>query len=264
IGHEVIVHFLEGDPDQPIITGRTYHATHKPPYTLPDHKTRTVLRTETHKGEGYNELRFEDQAGQEEIYIHAQKDHNTLVENDQSEHIKRDQHSTVDRHQYHLTKGNQHLTVDGEARTLIEQDCTWLLDKNLHQKIGQNWHCQVGEEMHQQAGNKVVIDAGVEITLSGGGSFIKLDPAGVHLVGPAINLNSGGSAGSGSGYAGVQAELVKPVEQAVNSERVEVAEKAAAKDILDAAVPTISPETYQGMVEAGIVMVEECDCSVVE
>ncbi|MFQ1903815.1 type VI secretion system tip protein VgrG, partial [Aeromonas veronii] len=82
IGHEVIVSFLEGDPDQPIVTGRTYHATNRPPYELPANKTRTVLRTETHKGEGFNELRFEDQAGQEEIYIHGQKDLNVLIEND--------------------------------------------------------------------------------------------------------------------------------------------------------------------------------------
>ncbi|WP_348983281.1 type VI secretion system tip protein TssI/VgrG, partial [Motilimonas sp. E26] len=71
IGHEVIVSFLEGDPDQPIITGRTYHATNKVPYALPEHKTRTVIRTETHKGDSYNELRFEDEVGQEDIYIHA-------------------------------------------------------------------------------------------------------------------------------------------------------------------------------------------------
>ncbi|WP_318466919.1 type VI secretion system tip protein TssI/VgrG, partial [Photobacterium leiognathi] len=67
VGHEVIVSFLDGDPDQPIITGRTYNATHQPPYSLPGNKTRTVLRTATHQGEGYNELRFEDQAGKEEI-----------------------------------------------------------------------------------------------------------------------------------------------------------------------------------------------------
>ncbi|ORQ99213.1 phage baseplate assembly protein V, partial [Vibrio cholerae] len=69
IGHEVIVEFLNGDPDQPIITGRTYHATNTPPYTLPEHKTKTVLRTETHQGEGFNELSFEDQAGKEQIYL---------------------------------------------------------------------------------------------------------------------------------------------------------------------------------------------------
>ena len=62
IGHEVIVSFLDGDPDQPIITGCTYHAGHPPPYPLPEHKTRTVLRSKSHKGEGNNELSFEDGA----------------------------------------------------------------------------------------------------------------------------------------------------------------------------------------------------------
>ncbi|MBY8096849.1 type VI secretion system tip protein VgrG, partial [Vibrio fluvialis] len=62
IGHEVIVSFLNGDPDQPIITGRTYHATNKSAYALPEHKTKTVLRSQTHQGEGYNELSFDDQA----------------------------------------------------------------------------------------------------------------------------------------------------------------------------------------------------------
>lgn len=78
VGHEVIVSFLEGDPDQPIITGRTYHATNQPPYELPANNTCLVLRTETHQGDGYNELRFEDQAGKEEIYVRAQKDVNVL------------------------------------------------------------------------------------------------------------------------------------------------------------------------------------------
>ena len=132
IGHEVIVSFLEGDPDQPIITGRTYHATNKPPYPLPANKTRTVLRTKTHKGEGYNELRFEDEAGQQEIYIHAQKDQNRQIENDWGEQIKRDEHSEVGQHSYTLIKGNQHRTTQGETRDLIKGDQTWLMDSKLH------------------------------------------------------------------------------------------------------------------------------------
>ncbi len=78
IGHEVIVSFLNGDPDQPIVTGRTYHATNTPPYLLPENKTKTVIRTETHKGTGFNELSFEDQANEEKIYLHGQKDYEAL------------------------------------------------------------------------------------------------------------------------------------------------------------------------------------------
>ncbi|MCH4565656.1 type VI secretion system tip protein VgrG, partial [Halomonas sp. EGI 63088] len=87
IGHEVIVSFLEGDPDQPLITGRTYHAVNTPPYPLPEHKTRTVLRTQSHQGDGFNELRFEDQAEREQIWLHAQKDLELLTNHDRTEEI---------------------------------------------------------------------------------------------------------------------------------------------------------------------------------
>lgn len=84
IGQSVIIDFLEGDPDQPIVTGRTYHATERPPYPLPENKTRMTIKSNTHKGEGFNELRFEDEAGKEEVRVHAQRDMNTIIRHDQS------------------------------------------------------------------------------------------------------------------------------------------------------------------------------------
>ncbi|NGZ68590.1 type VI secretion system tip protein VgrG [Vibrio aestuarianus subsp. cardii] len=207
IGHEVIVSFLNGDPDQPIVTGRTYHASNKAPYTLPDNKTKTVLRSETHQGEGFNELSFEDQAAQEKIYLHAQKDYEALVLNDATSHIKHDSHLTVDNDQFSHIKNNQHLTVGGESRYKIVLDKSVEIGGSLHQKIGEKTVFDSGNEVHLKAGNKLVLDAGNEITIKAAGSFIKVDGGGVHLVGPAINLNSGGSAGSGSGYSGVVAAL---------------------------------------------------------
>ena len=87
IGQSVIVDFLEGDPDQPIVTGRTYHATERPPYKLPEHKTRMTIKSNTHKGKGFNELRFEDEAGKEEVFVHAQRDRNEKTLNNHSERI---------------------------------------------------------------------------------------------------------------------------------------------------------------------------------
>ncbi|MCF5839327.1 type VI secretion system Vgr family protein [Aeromonas veronii] len=202
IGHEVIVSFLEGDPDQPIVTGRTYHATNRPPYELPANKTRTVLRTETHQGEGFNELRFEDQAGQEEIYIHGQKDLNVLIENDAAWHIKHDQHTDIDNERVTRIKANDHLTVEGEKRDHIKADYSLTVDASMHQKLGQSWLTQAGQEVHVKAGAKVVLEAGSEITVKVGGCFIKVDGGGVTLVGPTIKMNSGGGPGSGSGWAG--------------------------------------------------------------
>ncbi|MFM7967042.1 type VI secretion system tip protein TssI/VgrG [Aeromonas sp. A-5] len=214
IGHEVIVSFLEGDPDQPIITGRTFHTTNRPPYELPANKTRTVLRTETHQGEGFNELRFEDQAGQEEIYIHGQKDLNLLIENDVAWHIKHDEHRDIDNERVTRIRkvpgkegapsslGNDHLTVEGEKRDQIKGDYSLTVDASMHQKLGQSWLTQAGQEVHVKAGAKVVLEAGSEITVKVGGCFIKVDGGGVTLVGPTIKMNSGGSPGSGAGWAG--------------------------------------------------------------
>ncbi|WP_421208653.1 type VI secretion system tip protein VgrG [Aeromonas sp. 602396] len=212
IGHEVIVSFLEGDPDQPIVTGRTYHATNRPPYELPLNKTRTVLRTETHQGEGFNELRFEDQAGQEEIYLHGQKDLNVLIQNDVVWHIKHDEHRDIDNEQVTRIKANDYLTVEGEKRDQIKADYSLTVDASMHQKLGQSLLIDAGQEVHYKAGMKIVLEAGVELTLKVGGSFVKVDADGVTISGGSIKMNSGGSPGSGSGWAGQMPILPDDVE----------------------------------------------------
>ncbi|PLY35781.1 type VI secretion system tip protein VgrG [Pectobacterium carotovorum] len=212
IGHEVIVSFLEGDPDQPIVTGRTFHATNPTPYPLPANKTRTVLRTKTHQGEGFNELRFEDQAGQEEIYIHGQKDLKALVENDVVWHIKHDAHTEIDNERVTRVKANDHLTVENEKRDHVKGGLSLTVDASMHQKLGQALLIEAGEEVHVKAGAKVVLEAGAELTLKVGGSFVKIDPSGVTLVGPGIKMNSGGSPGCGSGWAGQLPSLPGTVE----------------------------------------------------
>ena len=199
IGNEVIVSFLDGDPDQPIITGRTYHATNTPPYALPEHKTRTTLKTRTHKGEGSNELRFEDEAEEEQVYVHAQKDLNLLTENNRTEVINNSSHLTVENDRFSHLKGNDHITVGGEKRQFVGADSSKKIGGTLHQQSGSATLSEAGTEVHHKAGSKVVIDAGIEITLAAGGSFLKLDSSGVTLSGPGIRINSGGSPGSGSG-----------------------------------------------------------------
>ncbi|WP_136253093.1 type VI secretion system Vgr family protein [Onishia niordana] len=201
IGHEVIVSFLEGDPDQPLITGRTYHAVNTPPYSLPEHKTRTVLRTQTHQGEGFNELRFEDQHDQEQIWLHAQKDLELLTENDRTEEIRRDSHLKVKRDRIEELDRDDHLTVHGERRSQIDGDDHLSVGQTRHEKIGRSQLVEAGSEVHHKAGMKVVVEAGAEITLKAGGSFVKLDPSGVTIVGPSVKINSGGSPGSGTGQS---------------------------------------------------------------
>ncbi|MDX1561165.1 MAG: type VI secretion system tip protein TssI/VgrG, partial [Marinobacter sp.] len=216
IGNEVIVSFLDGDPDQPIITGRTYHATNTPPYSLPEHKTRTTLKTQTHKGEGSNELRFEDEADKEQIYVHAQKDLDLLTENNRTEVIRNDSHRTVENNEFSYIKGDDHCTVDGEKRETVGGDCSQNIGGTFHQKSGQGTLSEAGTEVHHKAGAKVVLDAGAELTISAGGSLLKLDPSGVTLAGPGIKINSGGAPGSGSGQGVVMAEMPQDLEGVIH------------------------------------------------
>ncbi|MFJ0492299.1 type VI secretion system tip protein VgrG [Citrobacter werkmanii] len=103
VGQEVIVDFLNGDPDQPIIMGRTYHQDNRSPGDLPGTKTQMTIRSKTYKGEGFNELRFEDATAKEQIYMHAQKDMQTEVLNDKTTTVNHDHNETV--------KNNQTVTV---------------------------------------------------------------------------------------------------------------------------------------------------------
>jgi len=197
----VIVSFLDGDPDQPIITGTTHHATNTPPYSLPEHKTRTTLKTQTHKGEGSNELRFEDEADKEQVYIHAQKDLDLLTENNRTEVIKNDSHLTVENDRFSQVKANDHTTVDGEHREKIGGDYSLTVNGSHHSKLGKAQLVEAGNEIHHKAGMKIVIEAGAEVTLKAGGSFVKVDPSGVTISGPLVRMNSGGGPGSGASAA---------------------------------------------------------------
>ncbi|MCL1125534.1 type VI secretion system tip protein TssI/VgrG [Shewanella surugensis] len=258
IGNQVIVSYFEGDPDQPIITGRSHDAVNTPAYALPEHQTRTVLKTKTHKGEGSNELYFEDEAGEEAIYFHAQKDMNTLVENVQRHVIKHDQHLSVANNRVSLIKGKDHLTIKGESRMQVGKDHSMQVKGSQHQKIAKKYLLEAGKEVHFKSGGKIVIEAGAEVTLKVGASLVKIDPAGVHLVGSAINLNSGGGAGSGSGYGGKAPELPKAVEEAVVAEEVALQLEEASMEML--AIADIPMTSLCQKQLDGSCPLEDCPC----
>ncbi|MBS5192643.1 MAG: type VI secretion system tip protein VgrG, partial [Morganella morganii] len=114
IGQEVIVSYLNGDIDRPIVTGCTYNGRNGPPSSFPGSKTQTAFRTQTHKGDGFNELRFEDENGKQEVFMHAQKDMNTVVQNDRSTSVVANHTETVGQ--------NQSVTVGGAQTTAVQAD----------------------------------------------------------------------------------------------------------------------------------------------
>ncbi|AZD05276.1 type VI secretion system tip protein VgrG [Pseudomonas chlororaphis] len=200
IGMEVLVTFLEGDPDQPLITGCLYHKEHPVPYALPANKTRTVFKSMSSPGgAGYNELRIEDKKGAEQIFIHAQRDWDENIEHDQKIRIGHERHDTVEKNTYTELKAEEHRITHADRKTETKVDDHLTVGENQHIKLGTAQLTKAGQEIHLKAGAKMVIEAGSELTIKAGGSFIKLDAGGVTVVGPVVKINAGGSPGSGAG-----------------------------------------------------------------
>lgn len=154
IGTVVQVSYLNGDIDRPIITGCTYDGRNAPPIRFPENKTRTTFRTQTHKGEGFNELRFEDEDGKQEVFIHAQKDMNTVVRDNRS--------TTVGANHKEVILQNQTVSVHGSQSTSVQSD-----QKNV--VFGNQQSIVDGE---------VVIASAKGIRLISGTSVLQLSPSG--------------------------------------------------------------------------------------
>ena len=200
IGMEVLIAFLEGDPDQPLITGCLFHKEHQAPYDLPANKTRSVFKTlSSPGGGGYNELRIEDRKGAEQIYIHAQRDWDENIEHDHKIRVGHERHDTVEANSFTELKAEEDQTVAGHRKVKVKPDDHLTIGETQHIKVGTAQLTKAGREIHLKAGQKMVIEAGIELTLSAGGSFIKLDPGGITVSGPMIRINAGGAPGKGSG-----------------------------------------------------------------
>ncbi|MGV1828570.1 type VI secretion system tip protein TssI/VgrG [Agrobacterium vitis] len=152
IGMEVMIAYIDGDPDRPLVTGVVPNTNNPVPYDLPANKTRSVFKTKTHKGFGSNEIRLEDENGREEFYIHAQRDKNIVIENDFTKIIKKD------------------------SATKVERDSSDIVTNNKSSYTGGNHEINVGGNINISAGNYSNIQQIVKkINYSGDkiGKFIK-------------------------------------------------------------------------------------------
>lgn len=202
VGQEVLVSFLEGDPDRPIITGRVYNAEQTVPYDLPANQTRSTFKTRSSKGGGtdnYNELRFEDKTGGEQIFLRGEKDFDTRLKNDLREWVGNNRSLIVTQDQMEKAGGDLHSQVTGNLNQKVGQNLSLQVGQNLYEKSGMNFAHEAGQIIHLKAGATLVLEAGAELTLKVGGNFIDINPAGVTIVGTMVMINSGGAAGSGCG-----------------------------------------------------------------
>jgi type VI secretion system secreted protein VgrG len=164
IGQEVIIDFVEGDPDRPIITGRVYHGANKPPLSLPAQKTMTTIKSNsTLGGGGSNELRYEDKKGSEEIYLHGQKDWTIAIENDKNQTIGHDETMAV--------ANNRDKSVGVDQSESIGSNKTIQVGKNHTETIGVNEILTVGADQTQTIGANKTVTVGGDQTESVGASM---------------------------------------------------------------------------------------------
>ncbi len=155
IGQEVIVDFLEGDPDRPIIMGRVYNAQQMPPYALPNYQTRSTIQSRSSKGGGaanYNEIRFEDLKGSEQIFINAEKDMDHRVENDSREYIGNNRHLVVNASQFEMVNTDKHLHVKGKQIEKIESDKSQQFGGNYMGEIAGNSSMSISGNRKEEVG----------------------------------------------------------------------------------------------------------------
>jgi len=225
IGHEVLVGFFEGDPDQPIIVGRVYNAKATVPYALPENKTRSTWKSDTSLGSnGFNEIMFEDKKGQELVFEQAQKNRRRLVKNDEQitvghnrqKYVQNDEFSKTDGYvrimvgkdqdivikqdKRERIEGNSHLYVKGKRNQQIEGNQSLVVKGDRHELIGENHALSVAKQLHIKSGTALVIEA-EDLTLKGPGGFIRIDGSGITIRGTRVYINSGGAAGEGAGAA---------------------------------------------------------------
>ena len=195
-GQEVIVDFLEGDPDRPIITGRVYNGGSAPPYKLPDYKTMSTIKSNSSKGGGgFNEIRFEDKKGDEQIFIHAQKNKHVRVKASLFETVGGSAHHIVGGDEREKVDGDKEDKVGGNHLEEVADTASLRAGRDIVQSAGDYFAAYAGKRI-EFATNTVVINGSVGVHLVSGASFINITPGGIEIVGPIVKINSGGSASS--------------------------------------------------------------------
>lgn len=218
IGMEVVVDFIEGDPDAPLVTGCVYNGSSTPPYALPAMATMSTLKSNTSKGGGgFNEIRFEDRKGEEQVFVNAHtffdqrtgkdrreyvgQDAHLQVERDRLEEIGRDASARVGRDRIADLGRDDSLKVAGKQAIKIGDSLSLSVGGNQNISVNADASQQVSGNLYLKAGANLVLEAGSNITLKVGGSFIAISAAGVDIQGQMTKINSGGAQQSGSAGA---------------------------------------------------------------
>ena len=215
IGHEVLIDFINGNPDRPVVVGRLYNAANMPVYALPEHKTKAVWRSKTYKRinsqaypdaqpdkiesehPGANEIRFEDKTGDEELYVHAEKNLNTRVRNDETHFVAKnqttkvwnDQITEVHKDRTEEVWGDEKITLHQNRVETVTANETVTINGNRSVTISGTETLKVTGDIKVDGDGNIAITAASKITLTCGESSIELTPTGIKINSLDVEVN---------------------------------------------------------------------------
>ncbi|MCJ8203061.1 type VI secretion system Vgr family protein [Pseudomonas sp. RGM2987] len=203
IGQEVIVSFLEGDPDRPIITGRVYNAEQTVPYDLPENATQSGMKSRSSKGgtpANFNEIRMEDKKGAEQLYIHAERNQDIVVEVDESHSVGHDRNKSIG-HNETVTIGNNRLRI-------VKQEDILSVGLRKTDSISQSYVIEVGENLRLVCGESILeLNASGQINLTGVQISFYASGDAEFNTGGVLHLNNGGGPGATPDGQGVKGSI---------------------------------------------------------
>jgi type VI secretion system VgrG family protein len=258
VGMEVVVVFIDGNPDRPIVAGCLYNGSNTPPYPLPAQSTKSTFKTQSSPGgDGFNELRFEDAHGSEQLYMQAQRrmdlrvkgslyetsygsreervgwsrgdetggDHNTFVNKDVNHHVKEIRYTKIDKKQYQTVVEDhienfqaKHLVFVGDASQLNAATVLVEASGSIGHKAG-SIAITGSSTIGIKSGGKLSLESNNGIELKVGGSFISISPGEIAIQGVSVRINSGGGAGpAGEAAAAQSADMLDPLDAAAASD----------------------------------------------
>ncbi|WP_422023432.1 type VI secretion system Vgr family protein [Roseibium sp.] len=190
---EVIVQFLEGDPDQPIVVGTVYNAENMPPYSLPGEKNKAGVKSDsTLGGGGYNEFVFDDTKGQELVGVHAEKDLDTVVENNETREVKNCRSSTIGVDETLEIGQHRETTIGVNEKLMVGKNRETTIGMNEKRVIGMKRETQVGMIRDETIGVDWTVQSGAKIEFVVGASKILMTPASISIESPVIDIKASG------------------------------------------------------------------------
>ncbi|MBM1186236.1 type VI secretion system tip protein VgrG [Pseudomonas lundensis] len=209
VGMEVVVTYLEGNPDNPLITGCVPNKVTRVPYPLPAHNTKTVMRSASSPASGgFNELSIEDRSGQELIYVRAQRDMEQRVENDSRLEVGNERRETIKGNSVAVLEAQEQRTVTDDRKVQLKANDYLQVASSSHTRVGQTVVIEAGQQVHLKAGAHLILDAGASITLKGGGQHLVIGPGGIFS---STDIQLGGTPVSGTAAAPVLPGMLEGV-----------------------------------------------------